>query len=594
MNKGKNYNMYNLRNLNGITNMNNINNINIINENNTEISNIDSDFIKHIKNGSDNTILIQTFIKNGANVNYTDRDGFTPLLYATSIENNIDIIRVLLSNGADVNTKDRYGNGVLYNATALPNNTNTILLLVEYGTDIHSEKYILHNSFKAKDFEVITYLLEHGADIFEKDEYSLCPFEYGNFEIFKKIRDTYNIKYDITTEFKKDISYYNVVSAHNTTKNNDYIKNLKNLKNKGNTYNTPQSSIIQNLIRQHNEFIKRSSKRETFILKQYTYHGDVIVNKFLRDEDSVLLYKKNLMDLKKKQTSDEQFFIFPYIYSMEDLGMIQYNTNNYIYLFYEEFIYEDVLNNILHNNIDWFRRLSYHYFIDLYKTIQRFPKAESPFILYRGINHNYLKDEKDTKFYLNSFSSCSYKKSVAESFGKILIEFYVHPMCDYVYLESISIVGGEEEILLTPYTRYFIFDVNKDKTVWKIGVLPSDKNIPVYDDFLQFRKNIKSGGNHGAIRIGKKHFTQKNRGIHKGGKKNRNVVHNITCKNRNILRQHKNTTGDIITSRSPDQLRSQADEMIPWKWEKATPEEMVIVKNMVEFVDDYLKIETYI
>lgn len=47
-------------------------------------------------------------LKNGANVNATDRDGYTPLMTA-ALKGNKDIAELLLKHGAKMNATEKYG-----------------------------------------------------------------------------------------------------------------------------------------------------------------------------------------------------------------------------------------------------------------------------------------------------------------------------------------------------------------------------------------------------------------------------------------------------------------------------------------------------
>lgn len=52
--------------------------------------------------------IIKLLIDNGADINIKDRHGFTPLMYAMYIKDNVEIVKNLICNGADVNAKNEY------------------------------------------------------------------------------------------------------------------------------------------------------------------------------------------------------------------------------------------------------------------------------------------------------------------------------------------------------------------------------------------------------------------------------------------------------------------------------------------------------
>jgi len=81
------------------------------------------------------TEMVQFLIKNGADVNFVDVSGFTPLALAST---NADIARILLENGAEVNKINQLSNG----------GDGTALIIAAEG-----------------NYEVVKILLKNGADV---------------------------------------------------------------------------------------------------------------------------------------------------------------------------------------------------------------------------------------------------------------------------------------------------------------------------------------------------------------------------------------------------------------------------------------------
>ena len=54
--------------------------------------------------------VLKFLVKNGADVNATDKDGKT-VLHVAARGKNLDVVKFLVGNGADVNAKDEYGYG---------------------------------------------------------------------------------------------------------------------------------------------------------------------------------------------------------------------------------------------------------------------------------------------------------------------------------------------------------------------------------------------------------------------------------------------------------------------------------------------------
>ena len=53
--------------------------------------------------------LLRWFVKNGANINFQDPDGYSPLYWAVKREHNLALVRELLEYGADPNLKGNDG-----------------------------------------------------------------------------------------------------------------------------------------------------------------------------------------------------------------------------------------------------------------------------------------------------------------------------------------------------------------------------------------------------------------------------------------------------------------------------------------------------
>lgn len=75
-------------------------------------------------------------LSEGADVNASDYDGFTPL-HAAASRDSIDVVRLLIDAGADVNAQSVKGETPLYNAVrnTTPAALNIIRLLREHGAD---------------------------------------------------------------------------------------------------------------------------------------------------------------------------------------------------------------------------------------------------------------------------------------------------------------------------------------------------------------------------------------------------------------------------------------------------------------------------
>ena len=150
-------------------------------------------------------------------------------------------------------------------------------------------------------------------------------------------------------------------------------------------------------------------------------------------------------------------------------------------------------------------KLMYYYFINLYNAVQKGPIANTIFKVYRGVKDWYLNTDTNKAYYMNSFTSTTTKWKTAKGFGSIqgnreyqptrhIYEFYVHPLCRYMNVSSVSGVPREEEILLTPYHKYIYIDethIDGGYTLRKYIVLPTDIYIHnTFEEFIEWKNSI--------------------------------------------------------------------------------------------------------
>ena len=150
-------------------------------------------------------------------------------------------------------------------------------------------------------------------------------------------------------------------------------------------------------------------------------------------------------------------------------------------------------------------KLLYYYFINLYNAVQKGPTANIIFKVYRGTKNWYLSIDSNKAYYMNSFTSTTTKFKTAMGFSskshsrvgptKNIYVFYIHPLCRYMNVTSISVVKSEEEILLTPYHKYIYVDerdAGNGYILRKYIVLPTDIDIPSnYKEFMVWKNYTK-------------------------------------------------------------------------------------------------------
>ncbi|MBW5397594.1 ankyrin repeat domain-containing protein, partial [Brachyspira pilosicoli] len=127
---------------------------------------------EHIESRYDeNSSVAEYLINNGADINVTNEDGETPLMYASKLH-NIKVIELLIQKGADINAFNNYGNTALIYGV---NNLETVKLLVENGADVNFYKGGSTALISAceysheRNIDVIKYLVSKKANINAQD-----------------------------------------------------------------------------------------------------------------------------------------------------------------------------------------------------------------------------------------------------------------------------------------------------------------------------------------------------------------------------------------------------------------------------------------
>ncbi len=87
-------------------------------------------------------------INEGANFDFCDEDGITPLMKVAQ-NDDTTLIKLLIKQVENINQKDKFNYTALYYATSV-NNINGVKTLFDGGATISDEIYMLaiHNDFK--------------------------------------------------------------------------------------------------------------------------------------------------------------------------------------------------------------------------------------------------------------------------------------------------------------------------------------------------------------------------------------------------------------------------------------------------------------
>jgi hypothetical protein len=93
-----------------------------------------SELLKAVKIPN-NQRKIADLIKDGADPDYQDENGATPLNQSVTIQNNLENIGALMNVGVDVNLKNKNGDTALHKAVEIHNNRENIMELGVRGAD---------------------------------------------------------------------------------------------------------------------------------------------------------------------------------------------------------------------------------------------------------------------------------------------------------------------------------------------------------------------------------------------------------------------------------------------------------------------------
>ncbi len=107
-------------------------------------------------------------IKDGANIEKKDEDGYTALIKASQ-RGRVEIVKALIESGAKVNEKDNYDNTALMSAEC----TEIVKLLLDNGAKVDEKNNNGETALKRASLrgnvEVVKALLDAGAKVDEKD-----------------------------------------------------------------------------------------------------------------------------------------------------------------------------------------------------------------------------------------------------------------------------------------------------------------------------------------------------------------------------------------------------------------------------------------
>lgn len=319
------------------------------------------------------------------------------------------------------------------------------------------------------------------------------------------------------------------------------------------------------------KFITTLSEEEQDIIFQYTSNGDAFMNRLLRKQDKMWIYKisaNNYLLLYFYKLCPAFLDIVGDRYRVtkpNENRRQKYNSftwDNYkinfkrIKMYYTQVVpqLKEQLKKGDEVALPWFRELTYNRVKLLYSIFEKKPPYTSVITSYRGVHKFYLHEHPYKAFQFSSFYSTTINLEIAAGYTKgpirKLYRYKIHPNAKALYVDSVSAFSGEWEILLAPGSRYVYLKEHtvdmetnfmKGKTIIKTyAVLPS-KNFTLPETYTEFAamKNegevipptirANGGGKGKRKTINKKQIKRKTYRIkkQKGGDGNENGENNV-------------------------------------------------------------------
>ncbi len=258
-------------------------------------------------------------------------------------------------------------------------------------------------------------------------------------------------------------------------------------------FNTSSADIAA----KHSDLIATFNPFDLYTIKQTVHHGDKLCNYFLRGLDTIELYEnmyiKSMSDEIRDHIQDpeeESVYFLPLFYmnypndkekhdydclTLKELFKL-YNPIKY----YQKELRLEIEDKINNNDLDFFRKITWNYIQNQLKLMKRFPKAKNYFVVYRGVDDDFIQNftNPNSCYYFHSYQSTSVMYPIALRFAKdsknpAICTFWVHPDCTYVYVDSISKYHELEFLLAPGHRAIFLYKSNQNDN-YHFMILPPD------------------------------------------------------------------------------------------------------------------------
>lgn len=200
--------------------------------------------------------------------------------------------------------------------------------------------------------------------------------------------------------------------------------------------------------------------RRLFIVNQYTYHGDVLANTFLRKKtlDDPLEILTKIRDRKKSvpfgyQIYDNYDFLLKQGLEMPERSLLLKSDNMF---------------KVFDNNFKFFTRtyilnkLIKDYCSELYRIILNAPRSHQDIVVYRGVRGEDFLEKGILHFKSESFTSTSLSINQSMSFIKglncCLYKLLIRKNTPCLYINDVSAIKDNEFEVLLPYNVVYAYN----------------------------------------------------------------------------------------------------------------------------------------